>query len=86
MILMALLLAPTVPSDPNPQNLHWIVPSGSVSIISSTGSERLVTSSTIPTVNPSFGFSALRFLNTARICEGVVSFEPSPYLPPTMIG
>ena len=26
------LLAPTVPSDPNPQNLHLIVPSGSVVI------------------------------------------------------
>src|SRR5690554_6963300 len=57
MILMADLLAPTVPSDPNPQNLHWIVPSGSVWIGVSTGSERFVTSSTIPIVNPSLGWS-----------------------------
>ena len=32
MILMAVLLAPTVPSEPRPQNLHLMVPSGSRAI------------------------------------------------------
>ena len=38
-ILIADLLAPTVPSEPNPQNLHLIVPSGSVLIVSPNSSE-----------------------------------------------
>ncbi len=52
MILIALLLAPTVPSDPNPQNLHSTVPSAVVWIVLVIGSDVFVTSSTIPTVNP----------------------------------
>ncbi len=55
MIFIALLLAPTVPSDPSPQNLHSLVPSGVVVIASPVVSDILVTSSTIPIVNPFLG-------------------------------
>ena len=74
---MEFLFAPTVPSEPSPQNLQAVVPSGAVSGLSVISSERFVTSSVIPIVN--LGFSV--FLNTAIICSGVVSFEPRPYLP-----
>jgi hypothetical protein len=40
MILMLFLFAPTVPSEPKPQNLQEIVPSGTVLIVSSSGKER----------------------------------------------
>ena len=50
MILMEFLLAPTVPSEPRPQNLQEMVPSGSVSRGAPTGRDRWVTSSTMPMV------------------------------------
>ena len=52
MILMACLLAPTVPSEPSPQNLHLTVPGSAILSSSFTSSEVLVTSSLIPTVKP----------------------------------
>ena len=61
MILIALLLAPTVPSDPSPQNLQALVPSGVASISATVSNEVLVTSSTIEIVNPSFGSSLAKF-------------------------
>ncbi|MNF14003.1 hypothetical protein D3C80_2160490 [compost metagenome] len=61
MILIALLLAPTVPSDPNPQNLQAVVPTGVASISSVTSSDKLVTSSTIPIVNPFLGSAFAKF-------------------------
>ena len=48
---MAPLLAPTVPSDPKPQNLQRVVPAGAVEIVSFTGKDLKVTSSSIPMVN-----------------------------------
>ena len=81
-ILIAFLLAPTVPSDPSPQNLQAVVPSLAASI-SITSNEVLVTSSTIPIVNPFFGSSFFKFSNTPAMCDGVGSFEPNPNLPPT---
>ena len=57
------LLAPTVPSDPNPQNLHLTVPFADIFIGSAAGSEVLVTSSTIPIVNPLSGSSKFKFSN-----------------------
>ena len=50
MILMLFLLAPTVPSDPKPQNLQLMVRSSAVTTFSPTGRERCVTSSVMPTV------------------------------------
>ena len=50
MILMEFLFAPTVPSEPRPQNLQLIVPSGSVRSGAPTGRDRCVTSSTMPMV------------------------------------
>ncbi len=85
-ILIALLFAPTVPSEPKPQNLQLIVPSGVVSIISSSGRDNSVTSSIIPIVKGFLGLSFFMLLNTASICDGLVSFEPSPYLPPIITG
>ena len=58
MILMEFLLAPTVPSPPRPQNLHSMVPSAAVfGLFGSSGSDRFVTSSTMPTVNSRAGAS-----------------------------
>ena len=85
-IFIACLLAPTVPSDPNPQNLHLTVPFADIFIGSAAGSDVLVTSSTIPIVNPSAGCSKFKFSNTAFKSVGVVSLEPNPYLPPTISG
>ena len=62
-ILIEFLLAPTVPSEPRPQNLQQVVHSGVVLGFSPMGSERPVTSSSIPIVN--LGFSVL--LYTAMI-------------------
>ncbi len=61
MILIALLLAPTVPSEPSPQNLHRMVPSCEDSMALEMGNDLNVTSSTIPIVNPSFGSLTSRF-------------------------
>lgn len=47
MILMASLLAPTVPSEPMPQNMHWYVPCGSVLISGPMGRDVNVTSSAL---------------------------------------
>src|SRR5680860_561432 len=55
MILIADLLAPTVPSEPKPKNLQLMVPLGAVSTRSISGREVSVTSSVIPIVNPSLG-------------------------------
>ena len=54
MILIEFLFAPTVPSEPRPQNLQQVVPSGVVFGFSVIGSERLVTSSVIPIVKRGF--------------------------------
>ena len=86
MILIASLFAPTVPSEPNPQNLHLVAPAGAALILSPTGSERFVTSSTIPIVKPFLGSAASRLSNTLTSCVGVVSLEPRPNLPPMISG
>ena len=79
MIFVEFLLAPTVPSPPRPQNLHSTVPGAEVIGAGLTsGSERLVTSSTIPIVNLFFGSSFSNSLYTANTDEGGVSFEPKP--------
>ena len=85
-IFIACLLAPTVPSDPSPQNLHLTVPGTCILIGSAIGKDVFVTSSTIPIVNPSLGWAWFKFSNTAFNSVGVVSFDPSPYLPPTTNG
>ena len=83
--MIAFLLAPTVPSDPSPQNLQAVVP-GLAASISTTSNEVLVTSSTIPIVNPFFGSSLSKLANTPAIWDGVGSFEPKPNLPPIICG
>ena len=74
MILTEFLFAPTVPSAPRPQNLQLLIPAGVVSGFSSSGSERFVTSSSIPTVKCFFSV----FLYAAMIHAGVVSFDARP--------
>ena len=86
MILIESLLAPTVPSEPRPQNLQAELPSADVTGFSTLGSERFVTSSVIESVNPLTGSLASRFLYVAMISAGIVSFEPRPYLPPMICG
>ena len=78
MILIACLLAPTVPSDPNPQNLHLTVPGVAILNSSSTGIEVKVTSSSIPTVKKFLESSFFKLSNTALISEGVTSLEANP--------
>ena len=78
-ILVEFLLAPTVPSPPRPQNLHSTVPAAEVIGAGLTsGSERLVTSSTIPIVNLFLGSSLRSSVYTANTDEGGVSLEPRP--------
>ena len=48
---MEFLFAPTVPSPPRPQNLHSMVPGAAVLGAGTSGSDRFVTSSTMPMVN-----------------------------------
>ena len=78
MILIACLLAPTVPSEPRPQNLHLIVPGEAILRVSFTSNDVPVTSSTIPTVNLFLGSSLTKLSNTALRSVGVTSFEPRP--------
>ena len=66
MILIAVLFAPTVPSDPRPQNLHSLIPGASNSKFS-VFNERFVTSSSIPIVNTFLEFSFDNSSNTAFI-------------------
>ncbi|MNM76591.1 hypothetical protein D3C81_884180 [compost metagenome] len=80
------MFAPTVPSEPKPQNLQLIVPSAVVSTLGPSFKEVLVTSSTIPIVKLSLGFSCFRLSNTAKICDGLVSLDAKPYLPPIITG
>ena len=49
MILIASLFAPTVPSEPMPQNMHWRVPAGMVLSLGPRGRCELRTSSMMPT-------------------------------------
>ena len=62
MILMEFLLAPTVPSEPRPQNLQAVVPAGAVLGLSSGVRDRKVTSSSMPMVKHFLGASATAFL------------------------
>ncbi len=78
MILTAALFAPTVPSEPRPQNLQAVVPTGVVSMSSPGGSEVKVTSSTMLSVNRSLGTASFRFSKTGRMWDGMTSLEPRP--------
>ena len=93
MILMVLLLAPTVPSEPRPWKIARTSPSPappSNTKEGSTGRERWVTSSSMPTVKewagaeaaaPPAGWAArwaARWSNTALAIAGVNSLEASP--------
>jgi hypothetical protein len=60
MILIALLFAPTVPSEPSPQNLQAVVPSAATPIGAPISRDVLVTSSFIPIVNPFLGVVAFK--------------------------
>ncbi len=86
MILIAILFAPTVPSDPRPQNLHEIFPSGAEVKPATSGMDRKVTSSFIPIVKLFFGESDASIWYTPAICAGVVSLDARPYLPPYTSG
>lgn len=56
MILMVFLFDPTVPSEPRPKKIARTTSSFSMSIVASYASERRVTSSSMPMVNPLRGF------------------------------
>ena len=79
MILTEFLFAPTVPSPPRPQNLLSMVSEAAVlGAAGSSGSDRFVTSSTMPTVNSRFGASFLSSSKMAKTDAGGVSLEPRP--------
>ena len=80
------MFAPTVPSEPSPQNLHDVIPSIATSISLLGFNDRLVTSSSIPIVNLFLGCSLFKFSYIATISEGYGSLEPRPYLPPITLG
>ena len=78
MILMLFLLAPTVPSDPRPQNFRLLMSLGVVSGSSVMGRLLWVTSSTMPIVKPWMGCAAVRFRKAESTAPGVVSLLPRP--------
>ena len=78
MIWIEFLFALTVPSDPRPKNTAFLRSVGSMSIESSHGSDRWVTSSTIPTVNCRFGAGFAISAKTPATIAGVNSFEERP--------
>ena len=78
MISTVFLLAPTVPSEPRPQNLQLTTPSPSGYSAPASSRDRWVTSSTMPMVKLFTGFAARRFSKAAAIWAGVVSFEDRP--------
>ena len=78
MILIEALLLLTVPSEPSPKNTARVTPAGSVSKSSSTGSDRWVTSSVMPSVNRVRGASASSSSKTALTIGGVNSLDDSP--------
>ena len=62
-----------------PELVHSTVPAAAVlGLAGSSGSDRLVTSSTMPTVNSRAGASFSSSLYTANTEEGGVSFEARP--------
>ena len=67
MIFIALLLAPTVPSEPSPQNLQHVVPSGvrSTSVLHGAR-DVFVTLSSMPMVKPFLGSSFFSSSYTAN--------------------
>ena len=77
MILMEFLFAPTVPSEPRPQNLQEMMLLPAVTMFSPTGREVKVTSSSMPTVK--WFFCAPDMLSyTALMWAGIVSLELRP--------
>ena len=78
MILIADLFAPTVPSEPKPQNLHSVKPGVSTSTPSARSKDKNVTSSLIPNVKNFLPFSAAKLSNTATISAGITSLELKP--------
>ncbi len=85
-IIMACLLEPTVPSEPNPQILQEIRSDGSVEALKTFSSEVFVTSSTIPIVKFVLGLFCFKLTKTVVISAELVSLEPKPYRPPTITG
>ncbi len=82
MILMEFLFAPTVPSEPRPQNFRLFVLFGRTSTGAPSLSEVKVTSSSMPTVKWFFGLYFFMLSKTATIWFGVTSLIERPYLPP----
>ena len=78
MILIEFLLAPTVPSAPNPKNIARTALSDSIMKCGSTSRLLKVTSSLIPTVKWFLGRSLLSSSNTALHIAGVNSLDDSP--------
>jgi len=78
MILMEFLFAPTVPSEPRPQNLQEIVSAGVMSTSSLMGMERFVTSSTMPMVKWFFGRSLPSSSKMPLTMAGLNSLEERP--------
>ena len=77
MISTVFLFAPTVPSEPRPQNLQLTAPFAS-GAKSGSGRDRWVTSSTMPMVKLFTGSAARRFSKAAAIWAGVVSLLDRP--------
>jgi putative tricarboxylic transport membrane protein len=69
-IFIACLLEPTVPSEPSPQNLHEIKPSGAISNDLLVVSDVLVRSSTMPIVKPFLEFLSFKLSYTAALSRG----------------
>ena len=78
MMAIAFLFAPTVPSEPRPQNTAWVTSSELMSRSSSHGSELWLTSSWMPIVTWLRGRSAVISSNRPSSIAGVSSLLERP--------
>ncbi len=83
-ILILLLLAEIVPSDPNPQNWHSKYLFSNPLKFFGAGKDIFETSSVIPTVKCLIGLDACIFSKTLTTWAGMKSLPPKPYLPPNV--
>ena len=82
MILMELLFALTVPSEPRPKKSACVVSGFSSVKEGSNSRERCVRSSMIPMVKGFLGSGLFNSLKMALTIAGSNSLDESPYLPP----
>lgn len=78
------MLAPTVPSPPNPQNIYCFIPLDNTFNGAPYSNDVLVISSLMPIFYFFFGLGEFKLSYTAFIMLGVNSLLDKPYTPPVI--